>query len=90
MAQPSKTKVLKKCRITVFGDDKDLSSSYGKGIDKKMESMAEPYKTKALKKQLYKLFEAVNPICASVLLASSVNARSGENILCFDDSMLME
>ena len=54
MVQPSTTKVLKKCQMTVSGDHKDLSYSYGKGIDKKKESMAQPYKTKALKKQLLK------------------------------------
>ena len=31
-----------------------------------------------------KLLEAVNPICVSVLLSSSVNTISSENILCFD------
>ena len=35
--------------MTVFGVHKDMLNSYREGIDKKMKSMAQPYKTKALK-----------------------------------------
>ena len=50
MAQPYKTKVLKKCEMTVFGVHEDASCSYRDGIDKKMKSMAQPYKMKVFEK----------------------------------------
>ena len=50
MAQPYKTKVLKKNQMTVFGVHMDLSYSYREGKDEKLKSMAQPSKTKVLKK----------------------------------------
>ena len=66
MAQPYKTKVLKKCQMVVFGVHKDLSYSYREGIDEKLKCMAQPYKTKVLKKKVQVYVDGIemcqNPI----------------------------
>ena len=36
-------------KLTVFWVHKDMSNSYREGIDEKLKSMAQPYKTKVLK-----------------------------------------
>ena len=36
--------------MKVFWVHKDMSNSYREGIDEKLKSMAQPYKTKVLKK----------------------------------------
>ena len=39
--------------MMVFWVHKDMSNSYREGIDKKLKSMAQPYKTKVLKKKCH-------------------------------------
>ena len=50
MAQPYKTKVLKKRHMMVLWVHKDMSKSYREGIDPKLKTMAFPYKMKAWQK----------------------------------------